>query len=122
MGLSVGSVIGLRKDILRAHDARVVDDGVERRVVSREPGRDALDVGRVLDVECDGGHAGVGGGRLVQQSLAAPGDDDLIAEGVERLSERAADARAAAGDENVLPVVCMGSWMLPGGSKDDEYL
>ena len=46
---------------------------------------DAADVGGVLDVEADGGHAGIGGGGLVEDGLAAAGDDYFIAEGLEGL-------------------------------------
>jgi hypothetical protein len=45
-------------------------------------------------------HARVGGGDLVEQSLAAAGDDHLIAALMERLGEGAANAAGAAGDED----------------------
>ena len=63
-------------------------------------GRRLADVGGVFDVEGDGGHAGIGGGGLVEDLLAAAGDDDFVAELVEGFCEAAADAGAAAGDED----------------------
>ena len=93
------SVCGL-KDVFGAHDAGVVDDDVERGVVSGEFCGEGADAGGVFNVEDGGGHAGVGGGGLVEGLLAATGDDDFVAELVEGLCEAAADAGAAAGDED----------------------
>jgi hypothetical protein len=42
----------------------------------------------------------VGSGDLVEETLTATGDDDLIAAPMESLSESAADAAGTAGDEN----------------------
>ena len=56
--------------------------------------------GRVLDVQGERLHPGVGGGGLVEGLFAAAGDDDLVAESVEGLSQPAANAGASAGDEN----------------------
>ena len=62
-----------------------MDDDVEGGVGGGELSGDAADVGGVLDVEADGGHAGIGGGGLVEDGLAAAGDDYFIAEGLEGL-------------------------------------
>ena len=99
-GVGQGLVGRLREEVFGAHDAGVVDDDVEGWVGGGEFGGYGADVGRVFDVEGDGGHAGVGGGGVVEDGLAAAGDDDFVAEGVEGFGEGAADAGAAAGDED----------------------
>ena len=81
------------------HDAGVVDQDVQRRVFGLHLDDETLKVIGALDVEREGFHAGVGGGGLVERSLAAAGDDDLVAPFVEGFGERAADAAATAGDE-----------------------
>jgi DNA-binding HxlR family transcriptional regulator len=98
-GLGVGGVRGL-EDVFGAHDAGVVDDDVKRGVVGGELLGEGADAGGVFDVEDGGGHAGVGCDGLVEDLLAAAGDDDLVAEFMEGLCDAAADARAAAGDED----------------------
>ncbi|MNT91729.1 hypothetical protein D3C72_2328780 [compost metagenome] len=62
--------------------------------------RCGLDAGRVVDVELDGGHAGVGVERLLQSFLAPSRDDHLIAQLVEGFGQAPADAGAAASDED----------------------
>jgi len=78
-GFGVGEVFGLLAEVLWAHDAGVVDDGVERGEVGDELGGEGTDAGGVFDVEDGGGHAGIGGDGLVEDLLASAGDDDVIA-------------------------------------------
>ena len=99
-GLGVGEVFWLSQEVFGAHDAGVVDDGVEGGMVDGELRGDLADVGGVFDVEDDGGHTGVGGGGVVEDLLAAAGDDDFVSELVEGFCEAAADSGAAAGDED----------------------
>jgi len=77
-----------------------VDDDVERGEVCSEFLCEGADAGGVFDVKRRGGHAWVGGDCVVEDLLAAAGDDDFVAELVEGLCETAADAGAAAGDED----------------------
>jgi hypothetical protein len=98
-GLGVGGVRGL-EEVFGAHDAGVMDDDVERREVGGELLGEGADAGGVFDVQGGGGHAWVGGYGLVEDLLAATGDDDFVAELVEGLGEAAADAGAAAGDKD----------------------
>ena len=49
----------------------------------------------------------MGSGDLVQNSLAATGNDDLIAQGVKGFSQRAANTAAAAGDQDGMSVMRM---------------
>ena len=69
---------------------------------------EGADGGGILDVEGEGGHAGVGAVVLVERGLAAAGDDDAVAADVESLGEGAADAGAAAGDEEGVAGCFMG--------------
>ena len=97
-GFGVGEVRGF--EVFGAHDARVLDDDVQGRVVLLHLCREVADAGGVFDIERGGLHAGVRRRRLVEDALAAAGDDDLIAEGVKGFGESATDARAAAGDQD----------------------
>ena len=99
-GFGVGQVFGLSEKVFGAHDAGVVDDGVEGGEVGDEIGGEGADAGGVFDVEYDGGHAGIGGDCFIEHLFAAAGDDDVIAEFVEGFGETAADTGAAAGDED----------------------
>lgn len=100
-GLGVGEV-SLGKEVLRTHDAGVVDDNVEAGEVGDQLCGEGANAVGVFDVEDRGGHAWVGGGGFVKELLTAAGDDDFISQLVEGLREAAADARAAAGDENTV--------------------
>jgi hypothetical protein len=60
-------------------------------------------------------HSGVSAGRLVQNVLPAPCNDDLVSELVEGFREAAPDARAASGDENCMPVDCINAVLLHSG-------
>ncbi len=99
-GLGVGGGVVRRGKDFGPHDARIVDDGVEGREIGDKLRGEGFDALGVLDVEDGGGHAGVGGDGLIEHGLAPAGDDDFVAESVERLGEGAADARTAAGDED----------------------
>ena len=55
---------------------------------------------RVAHIEHGGAHSRVRGGRLCERLLVATGDDDVVAEAMERFRERAPDPRAAASDED----------------------
>jgi len=78
-GLHVGEFFWLGEEVFGAHDAGVVDDGVEGGEVGDELGGEGADACGVFDVEYGRGHAGVGGDGLVEDLLAAAGDDDVIA-------------------------------------------
>ncbi|MDT4867590.1 hypothetical protein FQZ97_1025120 [compost metagenome] len=86
--------------MIEQHDAGIVDQHVELRVIGSEVLRCCLDAGRVVDVEFKCGHAGVGVERLLQPRLATSGDDHLIAEFVEGFCQTPANAGAAASDED----------------------
>ena len=101
---SASAGFGLGEEVFGAHDAGVVDDYVEGGVVGRRAGGDFADVGGVFDVELDGAHAGIGGGGLVEDLLAAAGDDDLVAEVVEGFCEAAADPEPPPVMRMVFPV------------------
>ena len=99
-GLGVGQIGLLRQQILRAHDAGVVDEHIQRGKLARPPGGKGANRGGVFNVQRERLHAGVGGRGLVERLLAPAGDDDLIAEFVEFFRKAAANAGAAAGDED----------------------
>src|SRR5713226_4422006 len=82
------------------HDAGVVDQHVELRVLRDEPAGDGGNAGRVFDVQLDPSHAWVCLGDLGEVPLSPAGYDYLIAALVEGLGQAAADARSAAGDED----------------------
>ena len=87
-------------EVFRTHDAGVVNDDIEGGEVGDEFLGEGADAGSVFNVECCGGHAGIGGDGVVENLLAAAGDDDLVAEIVKGLCQSAADAGAAASDED----------------------
>jgi hypothetical protein len=99
-GFGVGEVGLLGEELFRAHDAGVVDEHVEGGEIGCCLGGKGADGGGVFDVEVERLHAGVGGSGRVERLPAASGDDDLVAEGVKRFSQSAANAGAAAGDED----------------------
>jgi len=99
-GFGVGQVGLLSEKLFRAHDAGIVDEDVERRELGGGLGSEVANGSGVFDVEGEGLHAGIGGGGFVEGMLAAAGDDDLVAEGVESFGKSAANAGAAAGDED----------------------
>jgi hypothetical protein len=80
------------KQLFGAHDARVVDEHVERRERGDGLGGKRPDGFGALDVENQRLHARVGGRGYVEQALAAAGDDDLVIQGVKGFSQAAADA------------------------------
>jgi len=99
-GLGVRKIGLLLEKVLAAHDAGVVDEDVEGGELSDNlPGK-CTDGGAVFDIELERLDARVGGGGFGESAEAAAGDDDLVAESVEGLSEAAANARAAASDED----------------------
>ena len=60
------------------------------------------DRGGIGDVGLDAGHAGVVGNGLIRQRLAAAGQDQPVALGVQALGEAKADTRGGTGDEDGL--------------------
>lgn len=53
-----------------------------------------------MDIEPETGHAWIGVGDFVEQSLAAPGNNDLVAARVERFGQRAANTAGGARNQN----------------------
>ena len=95
-----GGVVGAVGEVFILHDAGVVDEDVERGEAADEvrgEGGEGVEAGHVEDC---GGHARIGCRDFVEQSLAAAGDNDLVAELVKGLCQGAADTGAAAGDED----------------------
>ena len=87
-------------DRLIAHDACVVDQNVEPGEIGDQPPGESGDASRIVRIEGDRVHVGPPRDRAVQRLLAASGDDDGIAQIVEALGDRLADARSAAGDQD----------------------
>jgi hypothetical protein len=81
-------------------DSGIIDQNVEFRELFPDAGREGIDGLRIFNVELHTAHAGVGGGDLVEESLTAAGDDDLIAALMESLGKGAADTAGAASDED----------------------
>ncbi len=98
--LGVCQISRLFKELLRAHDSRVVDQNIERGEFLGNIGGKRADGAGLLDVENQRLHPRIRGSRLVQHSLAAAGNDDLVAQFVKRLGKGAADSRASAGDKD----------------------
>ena len=67
-----------RPEILDPHDARVIDEHVQRRVARLQFGSHGADTCRVFDVDRERSHARVRGGGRIERLLAAAGDDDLV--------------------------------------------
>jgi hypothetical protein len=87
-------------EVFGPRDSGIVDENIELRVLSPDAGRKGVDFPGVFDVESHATHAGVGSGDLVEETLTAAGDDDLIAAPMESLSEGAADTAGTASEEN----------------------
>ena len=96
--LGVGGLALL--EVFGAHDAGVVEQHIERGESGGQLVDHAGDAGGIFDVEDDGLDAGIGGGDGVERALPAAGDDDLVAQLVQRLGQRLADAGTAAGKED----------------------
>jgi hypothetical protein len=86
--------------VVERHDAGIVDQHVQRRELRRQPVRDGLDTVGVGDVQLHPGHAGIGGGHLLQQRKAPARDDHLVAEPMEGLGQATSDTGGRAGDED----------------------
>ena len=86
--------------VIQQHDAGIVDQDVQCGMLGKQRRGGPRDAAGIGDVQLDRGHAGVAVKHRLQPVLAAARDDDLVASLVESLSEGAADARAAAGDED----------------------
>ena len=99
-GFSIGKITLLRLEIFRPHNSRIINQDIQLGMV----GGNLLGKGRngigILDVECDGGHAGIGVCGFVQDLLATSGDNDFIAESIKSFGEATANAGTAARDEN----------------------
>ncbi|MNL10326.1 hypothetical protein D3C87_1311230 [compost metagenome] len=111
-------IIDPARRIVERHDPRIVDQYVQRRVVADQLRGNAVDVGRIRDVQGDALDPRMGGGHFIQQGLTAPGDDDLVTQGMKLFGKRAANARGAARDKDCvarhlhdLSLCC--AWMAP---------
>ena len=80
---------------VHAHDPGVVDHYIQLWIVRDQALRDFLNTRRVLDVEFDELHAGVGLFNFFKHRLAAPGDNNLVALRVQGLGQTAAYTRSA---------------------------
>jgi hypothetical protein len=85
---------------VRLHDARVVDQHVEGRMVLDQLGRDPFDTSGVGNIQLDCRHAGVRRHHLVDMAAPASADDDLVAPLMQRFGQSTANARAAASDKD----------------------
>ena len=94
--LGIGQIVLLTKKLLAAHDACVVDEHVYRWNLGDGFGGKGPQRRSILDIDGERFHAEVSGEGLVENMRASAGDDDLVALGVESLSESAANARTAA--------------------------
>src|SRR5438445_11667522 len=95
-----GKIDGVGGEVLGPGDPGVVDENVEVRELFLHLAGEGIDRARVFDVESHAAHAGVGGGDLVEESLTAAGDDDLIVASMENLGEGAADTAGTASDDD----------------------
>src|SRR5690606_7527904 len=103
--------VARRAQVLIPHDARVVDQDVEVRVLDGDPLRERRYRIRGGDVELDCVHAASSRDGLFKGPEATSRHDDRVAEIVETSGELAADARASAGDED--GVACrLHGWLL----------
>src|SRR5690606_36938806 len=88
------------RDVLPAHDARAVDQGIEPRMLRQHALGEGLNGACVDDVENVGAHALPARYRRIERVAAPPGHDHPVAEIVKALRQGASDARAAAGDQD----------------------
>ena len=63
-------------------------------------GRDAINTGRIGDVQFDGFHAGVGCDHGIEVTTPPAGNDDLVAQLMQRFGKSATDTRTAAGNKH----------------------
>ena len=99
-GVDQQLVVDPSRGFVRQHDAGIVEEDVEARIVPGKLGRRAIDAGRIGDVEFDRRHARIGGEDFVEMATPTARDDHLIVLLVERLGQSAADPGTAAGDED----------------------
>jgi hypothetical protein len=95
-------ILDARPEILRFHDARIVDKNVEGRELGLDLGAKTLCVSEILDIDCDKAHTRVGAHSILQNRAATASKDDPIAIPVKGLCQASADSGAPAGDENAV--------------------
>src|SRR5205823_6462327 len=86
--------------VFHLHDAGVIDQDVEGRILPGNLACESLQLSRVLHIQCRRPHTRVGCGYEIEHSLATAGNDHLISELVKGFGQCAPDARTAASDEN----------------------
>ena len=86
--------------VLRCHNARVVDQNVQGRVILADACAKRCDRPWVSHVQRDEHHSRIGRSHLPKRPGASPGDDDAVAARVKCLGQPAAYPRTAPGDED----------------------
>ena len=89
-----------RPEILRPHDACVIDHDIQRGMAFNHLRRERTDIFGIINIERDRRHPGIGVGSFIEDLLTSAGDDDLVAQGVKSFGEAPPDAGTAAGDKN----------------------
>jgi hypothetical protein len=99
-GLRYGEIDIVDGEVFMLRDSGIVDENVELRELFPDVGREGIDGTKIVNVELHPAHAGVGGCDLVDKSLAATSDDDLIAALMESLGKAATNTAGTASDED----------------------
>src|ERR1700722_15207276 len=95
-----GNIESAAGQVFAPGDSGIVDQDVEFRELFPNVGCEAVDGMRVCNVELHAAHARVCGSDLVEESLTAAGDDDLIAELMESLGKGATDTAGSASNQD----------------------
>lgn len=77
-GFGIGKIGLLSEQVFRAHDAGIVDEDIQRGKLGDGLSGKVTDSSRILDIEQERLHAGVGGGGLVERVLPPAGNDDWL--------------------------------------------
>ena len=93
-------ILRLFQQILRSHDARVVDHHVQRRILLRHRRGERANGLRALNVQLRRPHTRIRRRRLLQRLLPPSRDDHRVAQRLKCLRQSAPDAGATAGNKN----------------------
>jgi hypothetical protein len=81
----------LCEEIFATHDACVIDKDIQTGECGNHAGCETENNRLFFNIELESIHAGVAGDGLIEHGLAPPGDNHLIAKGMEGLCQSAAD-------------------------------
>ena len=101
--LRIRQILRLRQQILRTHDARVVDHHIQCRILLRHLRPESTNRLRVIDVKLHRPHPRIRRCRRIQRLLPPSRNDHRVAQRLKRLCQPPPDAGAAASNKDGVP-------------------